>query len=323
MTNRMVRETADALELVAADPVGPRAGADRRRSELLPRRRSPGGAPRCGRRRTARPRAVPGAGAAARDACGHDCRRQRRVCRCRPGLGRRVRPAHSATRSAKFNTAFLDVAVAGDMGLPWSLPRLLGAGKARELCMLPGKFDAAEAQRIGFLARVFDDEDFASQADDVVRRLATQRACGAAHHEGQLPRRRTARPRRPFIELESQRHLGLFTLDRHPRGLRRQGRRPATPFHRPLSPVSTGEPSCSDSARSPSSPTTSMPSSAQLHVRPRRRRSPSTTRAWPRSVCTTRCCRSATSSSRSSPPSATAPPAAATSNGAAGTAATW
>ena len=32
-----------------------------------------------------------------------------------------------AARSAMLNTAFLNVAVAGDMGLPWSLPRLVGA----------------------------------------------------------------------------------------------------------------------------------------------------------------------------------------------------
>ena len=31
----------------------------------------------------------------------------------------------------------VDVAVAGDMGLPWSLPRLIGAGRARELSLLP------------------------------------------------------------------------------------------------------------------------------------------------------------------------------------------
>ena len=36
-----------------------------------------------------------------------------------------------AARSAKLNTAFLDVAVAGDMGLPWTLPRLVGAGAER------------------------------------------------------------------------------------------------------------------------------------------------------------------------------------------------
>ena len=37
-----------------------------------------------------------------------------------------------AARSAMLNTAFLNIAVAGDMGLPWSLPRLVGAAKARE-----------------------------------------------------------------------------------------------------------------------------------------------------------------------------------------------
>ena len=33
--------------------------------------------------------------------------------------------------SAKMNTAFLDVAVAGDMALPWFLPRLVGAVQAQ------------------------------------------------------------------------------------------------------------------------------------------------------------------------------------------------
>ena len=42
-----------------------------------------------------------------------------------------------ATRSAKFNSAFLDVGVAGDMSSPWSLSRLLGAAKARELFFIP------------------------------------------------------------------------------------------------------------------------------------------------------------------------------------------
>ena len=71
-----------------------------------------------------------------------------------------------------FNTAFLDVAVAGDMAGPWSLPRLVGAAKARELYFLPGKFDAAEAQRIGLVADVFDDDSFGEEVEAVVRRLA-------------------------------------------------------------------------------------------------------------------------------------------------------
>jgi len=77
-----------------------------------------------------------------------------------------------ATRSAKFNSAFLDVGVAGDMSGPWTLPRLVGAAKARELYFIPDKFTADEAHRIGLVARVFDDETFAVEASAVVDRLA-------------------------------------------------------------------------------------------------------------------------------------------------------
>ena len=117
-----------------------------------------------------------------------------------------------ATRRAKFNTAFLDVAVAGDMALPWSLPRLLGASKARELCMMLDKFDAAEAQRIGFVARVFDDEQFAEEAERVVQRLA-----GAAPAALRTMKTNFLDAERldlaSFVEVESERHLGLFALD--------------------------------------------------------------------------------------------------------------
>ena len=50
-----------------------------------------------------------------------------------------------AARSAKLNTAFLDVAVAGDMGLPWTLPRLVGASLARDLSFFPRRVTADEA----------------------------------------------------------------------------------------------------------------------------------------------------------------------------------
>ena len=116
-----------------------------------------------------------------------------------------------ATRSARFNTAFLDVGVAGDMALPWSLPRLVGAAKARELMMIPDKFDADEARRIGLVARVFDDESFRDEADAVVRRLA----------DASPPALRTMKRNfldaeglrlSEFAEVEAQRHLDLFKL---------------------------------------------------------------------------------------------------------------
>jgi 2-(1,2-epoxy-1,2-dihydrophenyl)acetyl-CoA isomerase len=77
-----------------------------------------------------------------------------------------------AAKSAKFSTAFLKVAVAGDMGLPWSLPRLVGATRARELSFLCEKFSAEEAAQIGLVSRVFDDQSFEAEVAAIVERLA-------------------------------------------------------------------------------------------------------------------------------------------------------
>jgi 2-(1,2-epoxy-1,2-dihydrophenyl)acetyl-CoA isomerase len=77
-----------------------------------------------------------------------------------------------AARSAKLNTAFLDVAVAGDMGLPWTLPRLVGAGRARELSLFPRKLTAEEAAALGLVNGVFDDETFRDDVGALVDRIA-------------------------------------------------------------------------------------------------------------------------------------------------------
>jgi 2-(1,2-epoxy-1,2-dihydrophenyl)acetyl-CoA isomerase len=74
--------------------------------------------------------------------------------------------------TAKFNTAFLDVGMSGDMGGPWFLTRILGAAKARELYFLPGKFDAAEAARIGLVSRVTPEAAFETELAALVDRLA-------------------------------------------------------------------------------------------------------------------------------------------------------
>jgi len=113
-----------------------------------------------------------------------------------------------ATRSAKFNTAFLDVAVAGDMARPWMLPRLVGAAKARELSFLCEKFTAEEAARIGLVAGVFDDDDFRGEVDARVQRLARKsptalRALKAHYVAGE--RLGLAE----FIDLESAAHLDI------------------------------------------------------------------------------------------------------------------
>ncbi len=77
-----------------------------------------------------------------------------------------------AARSATFNSAFLNVASAGDMAGPWSLPRLIGAAKARELYFLPDKFYAQDALAMGLVSRVFDDDVFRDELAGIAARLA-------------------------------------------------------------------------------------------------------------------------------------------------------
>ncbi|HEY1750077.1 MAG TPA: enoyl-CoA hydratase-related protein [Caulobacteraceae bacterium] len=74
--------------------------------------------------------------------------------------------------TARFNTAFLDVGMSGDMAGSWFLPRIVGAAKARELYFLPGKFDAAEAARIGLVNRVAPEAAFEAELAALTDRLA-------------------------------------------------------------------------------------------------------------------------------------------------------
>lgn len=77
-----------------------------------------------------------------------------------------------ATRSANFNSAFLGVGISGDMAGPWLLPRIIGAARAREVMLMPGKFSAGEAERIGLVSKVFDDGSFRGDVEEIVQRLA-------------------------------------------------------------------------------------------------------------------------------------------------------
>jgi len=70
-----------------------------------------------------------------------------------------------AAASARFNVAFVRIGLSGcDIGVSWLLPRLVGASRAFEL-LLTGRFvDAAEADRIGLVARVVDDGNVVASA---------------------------------------------------------------------------------------------------------------------------------------------------------------
>ena len=61
--------------------------------------------------------------------------------------------------SAVFNTAFMTAGLSGDFGGTWTLPRIVGPARARELYLLAEKFRADEAERIGLVSAVLPDDE--------------------------------------------------------------------------------------------------------------------------------------------------------------------
>ena len=76
-----------------------------------------------------------------------------------------------AAASARFATAFVDAGLSGDFGGSWTLPRIVGPGKARELYLLSDRFGAEEALRIGLVAKVVPDAELMPAVRGVAERL--------------------------------------------------------------------------------------------------------------------------------------------------------
>jgi 2-(1,2-epoxy-1,2-dihydrophenyl)acetyl-CoA isomerase len=77
-----------------------------------------------------------------------------------------------AGKSARFGTAFVRIGYSGDYGGTWSLTRLVGTAKARELYLLGDVIAADEAYRLGMVNRLVDDEKLRDETMTLARRLA-------------------------------------------------------------------------------------------------------------------------------------------------------
>jgi 2-(1,2-epoxy-1,2-dihydrophenyl)acetyl-CoA isomerase len=77
-----------------------------------------------------------------------------------------------AARSAHFIQAFSKIGLIPDSGGTFFLPRLVGWQKASALMLLGDKVGADEAERIGMIYRVFEDEAFAAESMELACRLA-------------------------------------------------------------------------------------------------------------------------------------------------------
>lgn len=78
-----------------------------------------------------------------------------------------------ASPDARFTASFGRIGLVPDFGLTWTLPRLVGLRKARELIYSARPVTAAEALRIGMIHEVVDHERLPQAAFELAAGLAT------------------------------------------------------------------------------------------------------------------------------------------------------
>jgi 2-(1,2-epoxy-1,2-dihydrophenyl)acetyl-CoA isomerase len=84
-----------------------------------------------------------------------------------------------------FLMAFANVGLAGDTGITWSLPRIVGHARAVEMLLLAEPVQADAADRLGMLTRLVEDDD---QVLPVAQELATRLAAGPTVAYGAIKR---------------------------------------------------------------------------------------------------------------------------------------
>jgi len=75
-------------------------------------------------------------------------------------------------RSSSYSFPFLSLGLMPELGATALLPRLVGYGRAVDLCLTAAKIDADEALRIGLITRVFDDATLLDQTVALAARVA-------------------------------------------------------------------------------------------------------------------------------------------------------
>src|SRR5579864_4542143 len=77
-----------------------------------------------------------------------------------------------AGKAARFGTAFARIGYSGDYGGSWSLTRLVGTAKARELYFTADIIDADKAGELGIVNRVVPPEELQEETMKLAQRIA-------------------------------------------------------------------------------------------------------------------------------------------------------
>jgi 2-(1,2-epoxy-1,2-dihydrophenyl)acetyl-CoA isomerase len=74
--------------------------------------------------------------------------------------------------TATFNTSFAGVALTADSGISWTLPRVVGPGRAADLLLFPRSITAQEAYELGIAGRLVPAAELRAEAEKTARALA-------------------------------------------------------------------------------------------------------------------------------------------------------
>jgi 2-(1,2-epoxy-1,2-dihydrophenyl)acetyl-CoA isomerase len=130
-----------------------------------------------------------------------------------------------AARSAYFLLSFSRIGLVPDGGITWTLPRLIGLARAREMALLSEKLPAEKALEWGLINRVMEDARLREEALALANRLADGPAAlpltrklfrDREDHEAQLVREAQAQQRAGMTE-DFAEGLAAFQEKREPR----------------------------------------------------------------------------------------------------------
>jgi enoyl-CoA hydratase len=108
-------------------------------------------------------------------------------------------------RSARFLNAAIRLGLtAGETGMSYMLPRLIGAARAFEILMTGRAVEAEEAERIGLAVRVVADADLMAEAEALARQVLANSPFATRHTKRVLWQNLDAPSFRAALELENR-----------------------------------------------------------------------------------------------------------------------
>ena len=114
-----------------------------------------------------------------------------------------------AADDARFATSFLELGLASELGMVWSLQRHLGGALARDLSFLPRKLTAAELVEMRYLNAVFPADRFADEMRAFAHRLGERGGSALRSLKANLlDAERLSMS--DYIRVETRRHLERF-----------------------------------------------------------------------------------------------------------------